>query len=125
MVGAQVWLEDATEAWIEGEITEVNGDNIKVHCTTGKTVSTCFDVILGFYLLGTVQRHEFLFQSNNKRIDKNKILSFYYLFLSQLYKFTNSYFTHLESFFAKYRLLSKLLVFILKTQRPHLVVLMI
>uniref|UniRef100_A0A7N0SYH6 Uncharacterized protein n=1 Tax=Kalanchoe fedtschenkoi TaxID=63787 RepID=A0A7N0SYH6_KALFE len=39
VVGAQVWLEDAIEAWIDGEIVEVNGDDIKVLCTSGKTVS--------------------------------------------------------------------------------------
>ncbi|KAL9685470.1 hypothetical protein QQ045_022920 [Rhodiola kirilowii] len=38
VVGAQVWLEDATEAWIDGSIMEVDGDNIKVLCTSGKTV---------------------------------------------------------------------------------------
>ncbi|CAM8963239.1 unnamed protein product [Rhodiola kirilowii] len=39
VVGAQVWLEDPIEAWIDGEIVEVNSDTSKVLCTSGKTVT--------------------------------------------------------------------------------------
>jgi len=38
-VGSQVWVEDPDAAWIDGEVLEVNGDEIKVSCTSGKTVS--------------------------------------------------------------------------------------
>ncbi|XP_047308351.1 myosin-6-like [Impatiens glandulifera] len=37
-VGSLVWLEDPDVAWIDGEVTEVNGDNLKVLCSSGKTV---------------------------------------------------------------------------------------
>ncbi|GAU27571.1 hypothetical protein TSUD_30030 [Trifolium subterraneum] len=38
IVGSQVWVEDSDVAWIDGEVLEVNGDDIKVLCTSGKTV---------------------------------------------------------------------------------------
>ncbi|XP_022953483.1 myosin-6-like [Cucurbita moschata] len=38
-VGSLVWLEDSEEAWIEGEVLEVRGEEIKVLCTSGKTVA--------------------------------------------------------------------------------------
>ncbi|XP_057964092.1 myosin-6-like [Malania oleifera] len=37
-VGSLVWVEDPAEAWIDGEVVEVNGQEIKVLCTSGKTV---------------------------------------------------------------------------------------
>ncbi|CAB4291371.1 unnamed protein product [Prunus armeniaca] len=38
VVGSLVWLEDPEEAWIDGEVVEVKGEQIKVLCTSGKTV---------------------------------------------------------------------------------------
>lgn len=38
-VGSHVWAEDSEEAWVDGEVVEVNGEEIKVVCTSGKTVS--------------------------------------------------------------------------------------
>lgn len=38
VVGSNVWLEDSEEAWIEGEVLEIRGEEIKVQCTSGKTV---------------------------------------------------------------------------------------
>lgn len=38
-MGTQVWVEDPDDAWIDGEVVEVNGDTIKVQCTSGKMVS--------------------------------------------------------------------------------------
>lgn len=38
-VGSLVWVEDPDIAWIDGEILEVNGSDIKVLCNSGKTVS--------------------------------------------------------------------------------------
>ncbi|KAL0737075.1 hypothetical protein Bca4012_013285 [Brassica carinata] len=35
-VGSCVWVEDPDEAWIDGEVVEVNGQEIKVLCTSGK-----------------------------------------------------------------------------------------
>lgn len=37
-VGSLVWVEDPELAWLDGEVVEVNGDTIKVACTSGKTV---------------------------------------------------------------------------------------
>jgi myosin-5 len=31
-------VEDSDVAWIDGEVLAVNGDEIKVRCTSGKTV---------------------------------------------------------------------------------------
>jgi hypothetical protein len=39
VVGSLVWLEDPDEAWIDGEVVEINKEDIKVLCTSGKTVS--------------------------------------------------------------------------------------
>ncbi|XP_042377974.1 myosin-6-like isoform X3 [Zingiber officinale] len=38
-VGSQVWTEDPEEAWIDGEVVEVNGDEVTITCTSGKTVT--------------------------------------------------------------------------------------
>ncbi|KAK6143975.1 hypothetical protein DH2020_020795 [Rehmannia glutinosa] len=37
-VGSLVWVEDPDEAWIDGEVVAVNGEDVKVLCTSGKTV---------------------------------------------------------------------------------------
>ncbi|KAL3850022.1 hypothetical protein ACJIZ3_011904 [Penstemon smallii] len=37
-VGSLVWVEDPDVAWIDGEVISVNGEDIKVLCTSGKTV---------------------------------------------------------------------------------------
>ncbi|KAE8664853.1 hypothetical protein F3Y22_tig00112738pilonHSYRG00668 [Hibiscus syriacus] len=37
-VGSLVWVEDSDTAWIDGEVVQVNGEDIKVLCTSGKTV---------------------------------------------------------------------------------------
>ncbi|XP_030499748.1 myosin-6 isoform X1 [Cannabis sativa] len=38
VVGSLVWIEDPDLAWLDGEVLEINGENIKVLCTSGKTV---------------------------------------------------------------------------------------
>ncbi|GLT41490.1 hypothetical protein SLA2020_155500 [Shorea laevis] len=38
VVGSLVWVEDPDEAWVDGEVLEVNSEDIKVLCTSGKTV---------------------------------------------------------------------------------------
>ena len=40
-MGSFVWVEDPDEAWIDGEVVQVNGDEIKVLCTSGKHVCVC------------------------------------------------------------------------------------
>ncbi|KAG6418712.1 hypothetical protein SASPL_120916 [Salvia splendens] len=37
-VGSLVWVEDANEAWLDGEVVAVNGEDITVLCTSGNTV---------------------------------------------------------------------------------------
>ncbi|KAL2469602.1 Myosin-10 [Abeliophyllum distichum] len=36
-VGSHVWVEDSEVAWIDGEVVEVNDEEVKVICTSGKT----------------------------------------------------------------------------------------
>ncbi|KAJ9183778.1 hypothetical protein P3X46_007589 [Hevea brasiliensis] len=38
IVGSHVWVEDAAVAWIDGEVFKINGDEVHVHTTNGKTV---------------------------------------------------------------------------------------
>ncbi|XP_042391236.1 myosin-17-like isoform X1 [Zingiber officinale] len=38
IVGSHVWVEDAVLAWIDGEVFKVDGNEIHVHTTNGKTV---------------------------------------------------------------------------------------
>ncbi|EFH45739.1 predicted protein [Arabidopsis lyrata subsp. lyrata] len=38
-VGSCVWVEDPEVAWIDGEVVEVKGNDIKVKCSSGKTVA--------------------------------------------------------------------------------------
>ncbi|WZZ24627.1 hypothetical protein YC2023_008028 [Brassica napus] len=38
-VGSSVWVEDPEVAWIDGEVVEVKGNDIKVKCSSGKTVA--------------------------------------------------------------------------------------
>ncbi|KAL2230174.1 UNVERIFIED_CONTAM: Myosin-8, partial [Sesamum indicum] len=37
-VGSLVWVEHPEEAWIDGEVVEVNGGEIKVACTSGEEI---------------------------------------------------------------------------------------
>ncbi|KAG0457447.1 hypothetical protein HPP92_022604 [Vanilla planifolia] len=38
-IGLQVWVVDPDDAWIDGEVLEVRGDEVKVRFTNGKTVT--------------------------------------------------------------------------------------
>ncbi|CAN1131393.1 XI-2 [Linum perenne] len=38
-VGSHVWVEDPDTAWIDGEVVSIKGEDVKVLCTSGKTVS--------------------------------------------------------------------------------------
>ncbi|XP_071741692.1 myosin-17-like [Rutidosis leptorrhynchoides] len=40
IVGSHVWVEDSALAWIDGEVTQVNGQELLVHTTKGKTIVT-------------------------------------------------------------------------------------
>lgn len=39
MVGSHVWAEDPEVAWIDGQVTEINGKEATILTTNGKTVS--------------------------------------------------------------------------------------
>ncbi|XP_056169837.1 myosin-6-like isoform X6 [Syzygium oleosum] len=39
-VGSVVWVEDPDVAWIDGEVVEVNGEEIKINLTSGRTTYT-------------------------------------------------------------------------------------
>ncbi|KAL9401289.1 hypothetical protein Peur_005138 [Populus x canadensis] len=38
MVGSFVWVEDPEEAWMDGEVVEVNGEEITINCASRKAV---------------------------------------------------------------------------------------
>ncbi|KAL8214225.1 hypothetical protein R6Q57_003674 [Mikania cordata] len=40
IVGSQVWVEDNEISWIDGDVLEINGKEIKVKCSSGKEVVT-------------------------------------------------------------------------------------
>lgn len=39
IIGSHVWVEDPGLAWIDGEVIRINGNEIHVKTTHGKTVS--------------------------------------------------------------------------------------
>lgn len=48
IVGSHVWVEDPVLAWIDGEVFKINGNEVHVHTTNGKTV--CVQSIFRFIL---------------------------------------------------------------------------
>ena len=38
IVGSHVWLEDPSEAWVDGVVTEIKGRDATIATTNGKTV---------------------------------------------------------------------------------------
>ncbi|KAI9081193.1 hypothetical protein K1719_036952 [Acacia pycnantha] len=40
IVGSHVWVEDSAQAWIDGEVFKINGEEVHVRTTDGKTVVT-------------------------------------------------------------------------------------
>ncbi|PON39406.1 Myosin [Parasponia andersonii] len=40
IVGSHVWVEDPVEAWVDGEVSRITGENVHVHTCNGKTVIT-------------------------------------------------------------------------------------
>jgi hypothetical protein len=41
VVGSHVWVEDPDEAWMDGLVEQINGDELVVNCTSGKKVTKC------------------------------------------------------------------------------------
>ena len=42
VVGSHVWVEDPEDAWIEGQVTGINGKNATILTTNEKSVSSLF-----------------------------------------------------------------------------------
>ncbi|KAJ4717840.1 Myosin [Melia azedarach] len=40
IVGSHVWVEDPVLAWIDGEVTGINGQDVHANCSNGKTIVT-------------------------------------------------------------------------------------
>ncbi|KAL9247272.1 hypothetical protein vseg_020720 [Gypsophila vaccaria] len=38
IIGSHIWLEDSKLAWIDGEVTRINGDDVHIQTRNGKTV---------------------------------------------------------------------------------------
>lgn len=38
VVGSLVWVDDPEETWIDGEVQEVNGEEVTINCSSGKSV---------------------------------------------------------------------------------------
>ncbi|KAL4195257.1 hypothetical protein AMTRI_Chr05g63720 [Amborella trichopoda] len=46
VVGSHVWVEDPVLAWVDGEVSRINGQEVHVHTTNGKTVVTNVSKVL-------------------------------------------------------------------------------
>lgn len=53
-VGSAVWVEDPEVAWIDGEVVEVNGEEIKINLTSGRTVCFMFPNFLRKRLVSSI-----------------------------------------------------------------------
>lgn len=42
IVGSHVWVEDSEEAWKDGEVVEVHGEEITIKCTSGEKVGAFY-----------------------------------------------------------------------------------
>ena len=49
IVGSHVWVEDPVLAWIDGEVTQINGQDVHVHTTNGKKVSAALFIAKLFH----------------------------------------------------------------------------
>lgn len=38
IVGTHVWVEDPTVAWIDGQVSKINGKSVEIETTNGKKV---------------------------------------------------------------------------------------
>lgn len=38
VAGSHVWVEDQDEAWIDGQVSKINGEEVEIQTTNGKTV---------------------------------------------------------------------------------------
>lgn len=42
IVGSHVWVDDPKLAWLDGEVIKINGQEVHVRTSHGKTVSTTY-----------------------------------------------------------------------------------
>ncbi|KAK3036849.1 hypothetical protein RJ639_031467, partial [Escallonia herrerae] len=42
IIGSHVWVEDPSLAWIDGQVTKINGEEVEIQTTHGKTVIASF-----------------------------------------------------------------------------------
>ncbi|KAK2970162.1 hypothetical protein RJ640_019630 [Escallonia rubra] len=42
IIGSHLWVEDQSLAWIDGQVTKINGDEVEIQTTHGKTVIASF-----------------------------------------------------------------------------------
>lgn len=40
IVGSHVWAEDASVAWIDGQVSKINGEEVEIQATDGKKVNS-------------------------------------------------------------------------------------
>ncbi|GAB2281725.1 hypothetical protein Dimus_016294 [Dionaea muscipula] len=59
LMGSLVWLEDPEVAWMDGEVLEVNGQEIKVSCTNQKIISTIIWNIFSYSIIDLCQSKRF------------------------------------------------------------------
>ncbi|XLR50872.1 hypothetical protein HN51_001585, partial [Arachis hypogaea] len=48
IVGSHVWVEDSEVAWIDSEVLEVNEEEVKVSCTSRKTLNETIVFVLQY-----------------------------------------------------------------------------
>lgn len=56
-VGSFVWVEDPEVAWIDGEVVGVNGEEVEINCTSGKTVRLLLKVFINLVVIGDIIVH--------------------------------------------------------------------
>lgn len=59
IVGTHVWVEDQTEAWTDGQVTKIKGDQAEILGANGKQV-WCYELYM-FHFMFMVNCHNFLF----------------------------------------------------------------
>lgn len=48
IVGSHVWVEDPVLAWVDGEVIRLNGQEVHVRTSSGKTVSPTSLMLFSF-----------------------------------------------------------------------------
>lgn len=77
IVGSHVWVEDPELAWIDGEVTDIKGNNTTIVTTNGKTVSVC-KIFIGFCILYSNSCYNMI------KVTKTKLCNLMYSFLIKI-----------------------------------------